>query len=55
MAKLIGYESAFGRWKTRVRGLPEFAGPYLFTTTSGERPISGFMLPDPRTTATRLR
>jgi integrase len=25
-----------------LRGLPEFAGPYLFTTTSGERPISGF-------------
>ncbi len=26
LARLVGYESAFGRWRSRVRGLPEFAG-----------------------------
>ena len=25
-----------------LSGLPQFEGPYVFTTTSGERPVSGF-------------
>ena len=25
-----------------LNGLPQFSGPYIFTTTSGERPVSGF-------------
>ena len=25
-----------------LHGLPRFSGPYVFTTTSGERPVSGF-------------
>lgn len=25
-----------------IKSLPRFAGPYVFTTTGGERPVSGF-------------